>query len=424
MTAEIAIANKSAVALAADSKVTIGGGRNAKTYDTVNKVFTLSKSFPVGIMIFGNAEFMRYPWETIIKLYRRERGGTDKARVADWSADFQEYLKKFGRIDDHHRGENIRAICGAWLYRLEEVAENRAIEEGIPIPSDAYQTLLLTTVRDRAASVAGAEPWLTKGKQRTLLKTYGDVIVQAVNDVYSVDPDSELFRASLEFCAAALIMKVDSPLSSGFVIAGFGADEFFPTIIEHTTDGYVGANLKIKVEKPYDICRSNPSYVGAFAQKDMVQSFMNGFDTALISKMTGGLREMVQDSCLTVLETYGLKSKRTDTIRDQVKHAASARVNEVVKDLLNQSKERFSGPVVQMVGLLPKDELAHLAESLVALTSLRRRVSRETETVGGPVDVALISKGDGFVWIKRKHYFRPEDNPQFVQNYMNDVSRS
>jgi hypothetical protein len=41
----------------------------------------------------------------------------------------------------------------------------------------------------------------------------------------------------------------------------------------------------------------------------------------------------------------------------------------------------------------------------------------ESETVGGPVDVALISKGDGFIWIKRKHYFKAELNPQFFANY-------
>jgi len=63
---------------------------------------------------------------------------------------------------------------------------------------------------------------------------------------------------------------------------------------------------------------------------------------------------------------------------------------------------------------LPKDELAAVAEALVNLTVFKRRVSMDVETVGGPVDVAVLSKGDGFVWIKRKHYFRPELNPQFL----------
>ena len=64
--------------------------------------------------------------------------------------------------------------------------------------------------------------------------------------------------------------------------------------------------------------------------------------------------------------------------------------------------------------------MANVAESLVALTSLVNRMSPREESVGGPVDVAVISKGDGFIWIKRKHYFSPDLNSQFFNNYNND----
>lgn len=51
-----------------------------------------------------------------------------------------------------------------------------------------------------------------------------------------------------------------------------------------------------------------------------------------------------------------------------------------------------------------------MAETLVNLTSFRQKVSMSVETVGGPVDVAVISKGDGFVWIKQKRYFELDVN--------------
>jgi hypothetical protein len=70
VTAEIAIMNKSAVALAADSAVTIGSDRGPKIFNTVNKLFTLSKVHPVGVMVYGNSEIMKVPWETIVKVYR------------------------------------------------------------------------------------------------------------------------------------------------------------------------------------------------------------------------------------------------------------------------------------------------------------------------------------------------------------------
>ena len=63
-----------------------------------------------------------------------------------------------------------------------------------------------------------------------------------------------------------------------------------------------------------------------------------------------------------------------------------------------------------------------MAESLVNLTSFRRHVTPDVETVGGPIDVAIISRGDGFIWIKRKHYFQPELNQHFLANYFREVS--
>ena len=61
-------------------------------------------------------------------------------------------------------------------------------------------------------------------------------------------------------------------------------------------------------------------------------------------------------------------------------------------------------------------EQVTVARSLVNLNSFKKRMSMSLETVGGAVDVAVISKGDGFIWIDRKHYFDPALNPHFVHN--------
>ena len=77
----------------------------------------------------------------------------------------------------------------------------------------------------------------------------------------------------------------------------------------------------------------------------------------------------------------------------------------------------FTSPIMDIVESLQKSDLAEMAESLVNLTSFKRHVSKESETVGGPTDVAIISKGDGFIWIKRKHYFNIDLNNHFKENY-------
>jgi len=88
---------------------------------------------------------------------------------------------------------------------------------------------------------------------------------------------------------------------------------------------------------------------------------------------------------------------------------------------LNQiSAERYVRPVVGTLTHLPVSELAAMAETFINLESFRKRVTMNAESVGGPVDVATITKGDGFVWIKRKHYFKPDLNHQFFNNYFQE----
>ena len=90
---------------------------------------------------------------------------------------------------------------------------------------------------------------------------------------------------------------------------------------------------------------------------------------------------------------------------------------EIVKQAVDESLAPFS----IAASSLTISDLAMLAESMINITSFRRKVAldRNIDTVGGPIDVAVISKGEGFVWIKRKHYFSIDNNLQYVLNCLN-----
>ena len=70
--------------------------------------------------------------------------------------------------------------------------------------------------------------------------------------------------------------------------------------------------------------------------------------------------------------------------------------------------------VLDTISVMPKEEIAAMAEALINMTSLKLRATGEHETVGGHADVALISKGDGFVWVKRKSQISLELNPHLA----------
>jgi hypothetical protein len=71
-------------------------------------------------------------------------------------------------------------------------------------------------------------------------------------------------------------------------------------------------------------------------------------------------------------------------------------------------------PLINVLETLSVQEMAHLAESLLGLESLKERVTSPSESVGGPIDVAAISKSEGLVWIKRKHYFDADINLRYA----------
>jgi len=73
MTAEVSVMNRLAVALAADSAVTLGA-RTGKIYTSAEKLFHLAATAPVGLMVYGQASFVGLPWETIVKAYREYLG--------------------------------------------------------------------------------------------------------------------------------------------------------------------------------------------------------------------------------------------------------------------------------------------------------------------------------------------------------------
>ena len=57
-----------------------------------------------------------------------------------------------------------------------------------------------------------------------------------------------------------------------------------------------------------------------------------------------------------------------------------------------------------------------MAENLVSITNLQRHFTSDEETVGGPVDVAIITRNEGFVWIKRKLWFSSELNKRSLND--------
>jgi hypothetical protein len=254
---------------------------------------------------------------------------------------------------------------------------------------------------------------------------YGRVIEDVISseDFTPLKLPKACWPAFKSLVRLAAMGQRQTQFSTGIVITGYGRENLYPKLIELCVDGGCMDRVRHFEMAKADI-KDDPdgAIVAPFAQDDTVNSFARGIDEKFILFHAGLFTHFTD-----LLVTEVLKEHTTLSPDERVVATAiiQDRINDSFEDFQEEVRdfgnEEFEKPMLEALRTAPKDTLAELAESLVSITSLRQRVSGELETVGGPVDVALISKGEGFVWIKRKHYFNKELNPHYERNYFREV---
>jgi hypothetical protein len=144
MTAVIGILNKNAIALAADSAVTVSGSNGRKIYNTANKIFTISKYHPVSIVVYNSANFITTPWEIIIKIYRNELGAKSFPHLKNYSDDFFEFLKNKNFFSTK---ETIKHFTQSLIFSAFEGIKESAIEDAF----DNKESLISMSLEERVS---------------------------------------------------------------------------------------------------------------------------------------------------------------------------------------------------------------------------------------------------------------------------------
>jgi hypothetical protein len=126
--------------------------------------------------------------------------------------------------------------------------------------------------------------------------------------------------------------------------------------------------------------------------------------------MMGELGKGLGDFAKKMIEASGGDLNKIHDFKKAVSETQAA-LGEAV---LDRARKEHAMPLRRVLSVLPVDEMAELAETLINLQSLKEKVTKRSESVGGPVDVAVITKSEGMVWVKRKHYFDVELNSRYL----------
>ena len=174
---------------------------------------------------------------------------------------------------------------------------------------------------------------------------------------------------------------------SWIAFAGMGEAEAFPVLQEYLIGSIALGRLRWAKTGEAAVSREQSAHVVPLAQRDAIDMFFRGIDPEL----DGRLEDMVARSV-----SRGLGGER-ERRRSQI-----GKIRAEFRHLLEREiDEKYEAPLLAAVDAMPLHGLAKIAEALVRLTAFRKRMSvGQKETVGGGIDVAIVSKGEGFVWAR------------------------
>lgn len=413
MSAVVGILNTQAIAIAADSAVSING----KIYNRALKIFTLSKYHPVGVMIYSSATFMQTPWETIIKMYRAQLKETSFDTLQEYVDNFKEYIHS----QEFFKNEAVQKdyLLSSLFYPLYISVFNRAeakVTADLPI---------LESINQECDSLVAS--WSV---DYGLCSEFADFTIEQFNGYLNESFDNSAtdffnskgvaigddIKEKLKSIAVGIIRNEEQfTFYTGLVFVGYGNTQIFPSLISANIHFAIQERLKYYQTDSVSVTHNMTSAIRPFAQTDAMNTILRG--------IAPNLDNIYYENTKQYIEKYN--QEIIGLVEPEFPHLANAikaiNVDDQMKEFTDKIQEakriNYINPLMDAVSSLSKEDLAEMAESLIYLTYLQKKITFAAEDVGGAVDVAVLSKGDGFIWIKRKHYFKPELNRFFFDNY-------
>lgn len=431
MTAVVGILNKRGVALAADSAVTRSrvyqGDRVKKITKNGNKLIRISEITPISVMITGNADFLRNPWDIIIRRYRQERGDIPHSTVEACVHDLFDYISSnnilwssdvIGRWIESILDELFTEIDKKIQFGVKVCKEDETLakpktyiktfisllrkKRGFELKNGLcphFEEYTIDLFRDYAKKIL--DLWFV---DKTITKPYTAEVISGIREELEMSLLTRLSTAGIEQDKSH---KMDS--HTKLVFAGYGVDQEYPSLVSTNVCGGFDNKVNYYIQEKDVICISDdkPIAICPFAQKDISVSIMRGIHIDWFRKILNGLEDVSNSMIFDAFDdNEGGSREEFYRMLKEVEY----------KDLMDKTsksikRQLFKNQRVWENKLKDCDlkTLALLAEDMINLTCFQRIVTFQPEGVGGLVDVAVITKNDGFSWLNRKSWYHNKD---------------
>ena len=341
----------------------------------------------------------------------RQRNKLSQKRVAEMFSISPQSISKW------ERGEGYPSI--EYLPELAEVFHCNINEFFLPLPDEEDDEHF--TVFSLLSNLALMEECRDADFEDYTIEEFTSYATEIIEDVLKEPLNSHLCPKDFlkQFTQALYNIIVSTVhvylVNSEIIFWGYGEEDLFPSYFSFIISSAFDGRIKFTNKSAYVVSNINNACVEPFAQTDVANTVVRGIDDDLRKKFYDSYKASItvfRDEIISQLDSAGAPEVLKDAL---LKIDLENYTNLYVQGMDLYIQDNYIAKLVNTVSYLSKEDLADMAESLVRMTYLKRRITSEEESVGGPVDVAVITKGDGFVWLKRKHYFSAELNPHYFE---------
>ena len=185
------------------------------------------------------------------------------------------------------------------------------------------------------------------------------------------------------------------------VFAGYGEDEAYPSICQYEVTGINKSKLQWQLSGSANISDEQESNIFTSGQSDIIDAIELGIQNERIGVIRKRFQTLIED-----LLTQNL----LDSLIGKIDYPA---IRQEVADLIRESGKDHLRQHLEAIEQFDLQKMACLAENLIKATELHRKITFRQEGVGGLIDLAVITREDGFQWLNRKSWYEPSKGGQY-----------
>jgi hypothetical protein len=400
MTSQLILMNGFGVAVASDSVVTFGG--TSRTYDTAEKVIPLATPHRLAVLHSGSVRLHGLPYSVLVAEWVSSLGETPLRSVDQYRASFISWL------ESNHQWFSSEVEFGDFLDQLEDAyraIRNEMLDAAKQENLEPVESRVLAVVESRRDWLSRFEPfaaatesWVdaTWSTRESIIKERFEYWFDDVVRTPAID------QAILEY-SRLYVQRGQFLNRATLAFVGYGREEILPAFANVEVVSFLEGELMFEL---VDSQSGNPERVPYFGilplgQSSAIDLFLRGVahgslnvamraSSRVLNELRSGVKELIDDE-----EVWSRVDDAIETGTQEVFDAIS-------DDVWDYSDREFVHPLRGAIAGLPAADLAAVAKSLVELQALRQTTTAELGTVGGPIDVATISRDRGFEWVRHK----------------------